>query len=391
MLSNRTKKYALLTFIVILLGACAAPKKEEQPILFYPEPPELPRLQFLTYFTGAKEIEGGKGAFEAFITGVKESGNRLDKPYGLAAYNGKLYVCDTNQTVMVFDLAKKKYGPFEGAKGMGKLVQPINMSIDSEGNKFVTDPIRGQVIAYDKDDKYVTAYGLPGKWKPVDAVPFGNLLYVADIKNGEIVVFDRKSGSVVRRFGQQGDANEILYKPTNLAFDEEGYLHISDAGKFQVFTYDRDGHFISRLGQLGDAPSNFARPRGVAVDRENRLYVVDAAFDNVQLFDSKGRLLLFFGQAGRRPGDMFLPAKVVLDYKDIQYFQRFVDPTFEIEYLVYVTNQFGDMAVNVYGFGKEKDKQYPSEEELLKEAQERLRKFQEREPRKVEEEGKDAD
>src|SRR5208283_1936891 len=112
-------------------------------------------------------------------------------------------------------LAKKKYGPFEGAKGMGKLVQPINMSIDSEGNKFVTDPIRGQVIAYDKDDKYVTAYGLPGKWKPVDAVPFGNLLYVADIKNGEIVVFDRKSGSVVRRFGQRGDANEILYKPTN--------------------------------------------------------------------------------------------------------------------------------------------------------------------------------
>jgi DNA-binding beta-propeller fold protein YncE len=346
-------------------------------------------LQYLTYLTGAKEVEGEKGAFEAFVTGVKESGNRLDKPYGAAIRDGKIYVCDVNQTVMVFDLVRRTYGSFQGAKGPGKLVQPVNISIDREGNKYVSDPVRGQVVAYDRNDIYLTAYGLPGKWKPVDAVPFEERLYVADIKNGEIVVFDKKRGTIVKRFGQSGDVNETLYKPTNLAFDQEGYLYISDAGKFQIFKYDRDGHFIQSFGKLGDAPSTFARPRGVALDRANRLYAVDAAFDNVQVFDDKGRLLMFFGKAGRGPGDMFLPAKVVIDYDSVQYFQQFADPKFNIEYLVFVTNQFGERMVNVYGFGRERGAEYLSEKELMKQAEERLRKMQEEEPKKVEDEGKE--
>jgi hypothetical protein len=114
---------------------------------------------------------------------------------------------------------------------------------------------------------------------------------------------------------------------------------------------------------------------------------VDAAFDNVQIFTKEGQLLFFFGKAGKQPGDMFLPAKVVVDYKNIEYFKRYADPSFEIEALVLVTNQFGTSLVNVYGLGKEKGKKYPTEEELKKMAEEQLKKLKKENPEGKTDEG----
>ena len=367
--------FVCLIALIFVVGGCAAPQKSEKPAaVFYPEPPDLPRLQFLTSFTGAKDVEESKSEFEAFVTGIKESEKRLNKPYGIAVYNGKIYVCDTNDTVIIFDLEKRTYGPLHGAQGIGKLLQPFNISIDEEGNKYVTDTVRKQVIVFDKNDFYTKTYGMPEEWKPVDAVPFGDRLYVADMKGGEVLVLDKDTGNVLKKFGSQGEPAERLFRPTNLAFDKDGIIYVSDAGKFQILKFDRDGHFRGAIGRLGSEPGAFARPKGLAVDRENRLFAVDAAFDNVQMFTREGQLLLFFGKASKDPGGMYLPAKVTVDYESRKYFEKYVEPNFEVEYLVFLTNQFGDRMVNVYAFGKEKGKKYPSDEELMKTLQEKRRK-----------------
>jgi DNA-binding beta-propeller fold protein YncE len=293
-------------------------------------------------------------------------------------HNGKIYVCDTNKTVIVFDLERKSYGPLKGAIGPGKLLQPVNVSVDKEGNKYVTDPVRGQVVMFDGNDAYVRAFGEPGEWKPVDAVVLEDRIYVADIKNGAVVVMDKTTGAVLKKIGRSGDPVQNLYMPTNLAFDKDGDLYVSDTGKFVVLEFDRDGHYKGSVGKLGTNPGSLARPKGVAVDRENRLYVVDASFDNVQVF-SPDRFLLFwfghFGKSGRNPGELFLPAQVAIDYDDVKYFERYADPKFKIEYIVLVTSQFGDNMVNVFGFGKEKGKKYPSDAELEKQLHERLEKM----------------
>ena len=75
-----------------------------------------------------------------------------------------------------------------------------------------------------------------------------------------------------------------------------------------------------------------------------------------------------------------LPAKIFIDYDDLKYFQPYADPNFELEYLVFVTNQFGNRMVNVYGFGKERGKKYPTDEELLEQLKERLKKLKPQEP-----------
>jgi outer membrane protein assembly factor BamB len=355
-----------MAFSFIAWG-CAAPQIAEKPVaVFYPEPPDLPRLQFLTSFTGAKDVEALKSSFESFVTGVKENEKRLNKPYGIAVYDGKIYVCDTNDTVIIFDLEKRTYGPLHGAQGMGKLIQPFNISIDADGNKYVTDTVRRQIIVFDKNDFYSKTFGITETWKPVDAVPFEDKLYVADIKNGEILILDKETGNILKRFGNKGEPAERLYLPSNITIDKDGILYVADGGKFQILKFDRDGHFRGAIGRLGGEPGAFARLKGLAIDRENRLYAVDAAFDNVQVFTREGQLLMFFGKAGRGPGALYLPAKVAVDYKSIKYFEKYLEPNFEADHLVFVTSQFGDNMINIYAFGKEKGRQYPSDEELIK-------------------------
>jgi DNA-binding beta-propeller fold protein YncE len=256
----------------------------------------------------------------------------------------------------------------------------------------VTDPFRGQVVIFDKNDAYVKAFGVPGEWKPIDAAVYEDRLYVADIQNSEIKVFDKETGDILLRLGQAKDETfGKLVAPTNIAFDKEGYLYVSDAGRFQVVKLDRDGHIKTTIGELGDHLGSFARPRGVAVDRDDRLYAVDAAFDNVQIFNKEGRLLFFFGKAGEKPGDLFLPAKIAIDYDNVSYFQQYADPRFEIESLLLVTSQFGNMMVNVYGLGKEKGKKYPTEEELMKQIEEKKQKFRQEHPEGAEGAEKDKD
>jgi hypothetical protein len=99
--------------------------------------------------------------------------------------------------------------------------------------------------------------------------------------------------------------------------------------------------------------------------------VTDASFGNVQVFNQDGRLLMFFGEGGDKPGGFMLPAKVAIDYDDVQYFEKLAEPNFQVEYVLLVTSQFGNHLVNVLAFGKEKGKQYPTDDELLKAVDER--------------------
>jgi hypothetical protein len=365
----------LLSFalILIILSSCAKPPEVKEPTVFFPSPPEPPRVQFLKSYRSSRDIEPPKSAFWSFITGGKDRTIVLDKPYGVAMYQGKIYVCDSNSTVIVLDLEKKTFSPLQGAQGLGKLQQPLNISIDKDGNKYVADPVRGQAVMFDKNDFYVKAFGPIEGWRPVDAVSYEGDLYVTDIKNGEVRVFDIATGSLKNSLG--GGSNEAtLGLPTNLAFDSEGYLYVSDAKRFQIVKLDRDGNFKGTVGRLGKVAGSFARPKGIAMDRKNRLYAVDAAFNNVQVFSPDGQLLIFFSKAGKGPGDLLLGAKVAIDYDDIKYFQQYADPNFQIEYLIIVTSQVGDRLVNVFGFGTEKGMTYTTDEELLKKVKDRADK-----------------
>jgi DNA-binding beta-propeller fold protein YncE len=340
--------------------------------LFFPPAPELPRVQYLTSLSGSRDVETQR-AFDRFVVGEKQE-LKLDKPYGVAIHDGKIYVCDTNASVIVFDLKRKVFESLKGGVGPGKLMQPMNISIEPDGTKYVADPVRGQIVVFDREDTYVKAYGEPGTWRPVDAVVLEDRIYVADVVNHVVKVFDKQSGELIKAIGDKGEPAERLDRPTNLAFDGDGHLYVTDFGRFQVVKFDRDGHFISAFGKPGDAPGHFARPKGIAVDREGRIYSVDASFNNIQVFNKDGRVLMFFGQGGEAPGGLLLPAKVTIDYDNLEYFRDYVDAGFEPEYLVLVTSQLGPNSVSVMAYGREKGKTYPTDDELLQQIEDRKQK-----------------
>lgn len=352
-----------------LAAGCASPPVKKDAAVPFPPPPELPRLMFLTSFNGLKSIEE-QSSFNRFVVGEQQD-VRLSKPYGVALHDGKIYVCDTNATVMVFDVRNRKYAALKGAVGAGRLAQPINVSVGADGEKYVADPGRGQVVVFDRNDDYVKAYGFDGKWRPVDAVAYRERLYVADIGNNIVRVFDRASGQPVGTVGDKGKPEERVDRPTNLAVDGDGMLYVTDASRFEVLKFGPDGTLKGVVGGPGDGYGRFARPKGIALDAQKRLYAVDASFANVQVFNRDGRLLMYFGGGGKNPGNLTLPAKVTIDYDDVPYYRQYAPADFEIEYLVVVTSQFGDRLVNVYGYGHAKGKTYPSDDELQKQLDER--------------------
>ncbi len=367
-----------------LLSSCVTTqevKKDYAPV-FYPPAPELPRYQFLTSFQGSGDFKDKKTGLDAFLGGGSGAGYTLRKPFGVIMQRGSIYVADTQATVFKFDLVNRKFGSLEGAKGLGKLVQPVNVSMDDQGNTYVCDPIRRQVIMYDNKDFFLKSFSNPKPWKPVDAEVFDGQLFVADSTRGTggVVVFDLKSGEIIEKIGNSGPIDHRLKISTNLAIDSEGYLYVMDAGRFQVVKFDRDGHYRGHLGDAGDSLGHFGRPRGVAVDREGRIYAVDAAYDIVQVFADSGQVLTFFGGSGGTPGSMTLPAGVHIDYEQahIDLFRQFIAPDFNVEYLILVTSQFNkNNAVNVYGYGKRKGVRYKTDHDLYDELRERFKNEQE--------------
>lgn len=351
---------AVLSFA---MAGCTQAVQSRQPATFFPAAPDLPRIQYLARFSGVRDIHEQSG-FNRFIVG-EEPNRHLDKPYGVAMHGSKIYVCDTNSTVTVFDLEGKTYSVLKGATGSGQLRQPVNISITADGTKYVADPVRGQVVAFDGNDEFLTAYGTPAEWKPVDAVAFGAELFVADMEKGRVVVIDPKTGAVLRSIGDTGEPTKRLGRPGNLAFDSQGNLFVSDVARFQVVEFDREGRFVKTIGTLGDGPGHFSRPKGIAVDRGGLLYAVDAAFNNVQIFTPEGRLAMFFGGPGANAGNMKLPAKVSIDYDDVASFRKFIEPGFAVEYLVLVTSQFAEPRVDVFAYGRQEGKHYPTDAELL--------------------------
>lgn len=336
--------------LLALVSGCAT-KKPVPALTLFPPAPDEPRVQYLDSFSS--DLELGRGAnFADFVTGKPTGPGPLVKPYGIALQNGTLYVCDTMAaSVQVFDLAKKRARYFT-PRAEGRLATPINITLDTDGTRYIADTSRNQVLIFGKDDAYKGAIGRKDEMKPCDVAITADRLYVADLQNHCVRVLNKSDHSPLFTIPRDPKAAEgKLFSPTNLALDSQGRLLVTDTGAFAVRVYDLEGKFLSTIGSQGVAPGLFARPKGIAVDHESRVYIADAASQVVQLFDPQGKLLMFFGKPGSsREGELELPAGVKVNYDSVGLYQSKAAPGYKLEYLILVTSQTGAKKVNVYGF-----------------------------------------
>ncbi len=357
MCALRTAGIVLLVAITLPVTGCSTTPVAESDgeVVFYPNPPAPPRLQYLTRLSSQLDVGERNDAFQDFVFGDEgDTTHLVRKPYGLAVHDGAVFVVDTRSNgYAIFDLANGR-SQFIRTSGNGLLRKPINITIDLDGNRYVTDTEREQVVVFDASDRFLKAFGMPGQFRPVDVAIVDDKLYVTDILNHRIVVLDKMSGREIQTFGSVGSDPGELFQPTNIAFGPDGKLYVTDTGNFEIDVFSLEGDFVREIGQIGTFAGQFARPKGIAVDRDNRIYVVDAAFENVQILDPSGTPLLYFGGPGNGPGGINLPTVVKVDYDNVALFRRYADPSFDIEYIVLVASQFGANKVAVFGFGSDK-------------------------------------
>jgi len=366
--NNMTRKLFRAAVLVLLGAVCACPafadknKKaapatdEQQPAalsnldisnIVWPQPPAIPRLRYLDYFSSQKpekvvpKVEQKKTWMDrmAGVTpedAAKRAGKAprfvLGTPYGLAVDSkGMVYVADTKVgAVFVFNPESKdtillKHGVD------AKFGRIFGLAIDDADRLFVSDGAFNHVLVFNANHKLEGQFGEGIMNDPAGlAVDTENrYLYVANTGSDQVLVYDADTFKLLRKIGTPGKEHTLttpgdFSKPTNVAVDKDGNLFVSDTLNDRVEVFDADGVFVRTFGKNGDGPGDFARPKGIAVDGDGHVWVADAMLNRVQVFNQQGGLLLALGGFGMLPGQ----------------FQALTDITIDKQNRVFTTEQF---------------------------------------------------
>jgi|KBSMisStaDraftv2_1062788.scaffolds.fasta_scaffold58894_4 sugar lactone lactonase YvrE len=171
--------------------------------------------------------------------------------------------------------------------GAGLFVQAHGMSVDADGNVWVTDAQakdgKGQqVFKFSPEGKVLLTLGKAGVAGegpdtfsgPADVVVArnGDIFvadgHIADSTVGRVVKFS-KNGAFVKAWGKRGKGPGEFDTPHAIAMDSQGRIFVADRGNNRIQIFDQDGRFIDQWKQFG-------RPSGVFIDRQDTIYVADS-------------------------------------------------------------------------------------------------------------------
>jgi len=319
-----------LTAVSLLLctGACSSLHTSDpyslsatsKPDITWPPPPQQARIKFVGSISGPADI-GIKRTWIKNIMdqvfGSEETSVILLRPYGVWADSNRIYVTDPGRfAVHVFDISQKKYFPIYFL-GEERFISPIGISVDRNGEIFVTDSLLHRVAVFDSKGEYQRDIGSPDIFqRPAGIAIDRDKVYVIDTLAHRVSVLSKHNGGLLFHFGRQGTGEGEFNYPTNIFLHSDNLLYITDSMNFRVQVFDKEGKFVCAFGRLGNGSGDFSKPKGIAVDSDKNIYVSDAHFDNIQIFDISGKLLLAFGTTGQGPGEMVLPAGVYIDGSD---------------------------------------------------------------------------
>lgn len=189
--------------------------------------------------------------------------------------------------ILEFDSSGKLLASF----GAGMFVFPHGITVDREGNVWVTDGDgkdgKGhQVFKFSPKGKVMLTLGKAGvagdgedtfNRPSAVAIAANGDIFVADGHGGEsnarIVKFS-KDGKFIAEWGKKGSAPGELNIPHALAFDSKGRLFVADRGNNRIQIFDQNGKFIDQWQQ-------FSRPSGIFIDRNDVIYVADSESGSV--------------------------------------------------------------------------------------------------------------
>jgi len=153
-------------------------------------------------------------------------------------------------TVTVFD---GRTGAIVAEWGANAFAMPHGLTVDADGNVWLTDVALQQVFKYTHDGKLLMALG---------------------------------------ERGVAGNDSGHFNLPTKVAVAPDGSFYVSDGyGNTRVVKFSADGTFLFQWGTPGTGPGQFDLVHSVTLDREGLVYVSDRSNGRVQVFDGEGKFL----------------------------------------------------------------------------------------------------
>ncbi len=161
--------------------------------------------------------------------------------------------------------------------------RPTFMDWFPDGSFVVADGYNGtRVVKFDKDGKYLTAWGQrgeagketrPGYFNNVHGVavdPKTRRVFVNDRGNKRAQVFD-ENGKFLHEWSFGRDPADIHL----FHIFSDGYLWAADRGTSRILKYDLDGNFMYSWGTWGDFPGGMWGVHGMSVDQDGNFYVAE--------------------------------------------------------------------------------------------------------------------
>jgi DNA-binding beta-propeller fold protein YncE len=341
-ISGKALKIVLYIMAAAVLAGCATvlPEAAKEKIPVFPPAPDEPRFYYERSIYSSADVEKEeKGAdLRRRFTGEGRSGEFLGKPYGVAVFQGRVYVTDTvNKNVAAFDIPGQRYFKI-GEDEDGHLVVPIGLDVDGKGNLYVVDNKAKNVQVYDGNGKYQRTLGGGNMFSRPSGIAVdegGTRVYVVDTggvtadEYHRVRALDAKTGKHLFDIGKRGNEPGNFNLPRDVSIGKDGLLYVVDGGNFRVQVFKPDGTFVRVFGEVGRQAGMFSRPKEVANDADGNVYVVDSAFGNFQIFSPAGDLLMAVGSRSERDGmaKYMLPSGIAVDgdgrvYMVDQYFRK---------------------------------------------------------------------
>ena len=111
----------------------------------------------------------------------------------------------------------------------------------------------------------------------------GNV-YVTEFSGGHVRKFS-PDGELLLEAGGAGAEPGRLANPIGVAVDAEGTIYVSESGASRVSRFAPDGTFVSLWGGSGSEPGQFRSAMGIAVSAAFEVFVADFGNHRVQVFD----------------------------------------------------------------------------------------------------------
>jgi len=179
------------------------------------------------------------------------------------------------------------------------------VAADAQDRVYVFQRKDPPVVVFDRDGKYLGAWGSGEVTDPHGLKIVGDIVYTTDRSDSVAKSFtlDGKVKLALGTPGQHSDTGEVtnwlaqraagpFNHPTEMLAHPNGDIYVTDGYRnARVHRFSADGKLKASWGTPGHGPGQFHLPHSIAVDADANLLVADRANKRIQIFSPDGDFL----------------------------------------------------------------------------------------------------